>query len=626
MRRAQLEGELTAERRVAEQAAKARAERTQRIAHLEAAARARHARWARPPAASPTCSPPSTRRSWRAMREFRGRAGRRPRRRARASPPSCAPAPREEAEIQQRPARAQRGSSPRAEVRAQQAARPGGRGRAGADRAGRAARAARPSRREEPLEPEEAPQLRQRDRAPVNAAASSSARSTRWPSRSTTRRSPTSRSSSASAPTSRPRCASCAPSSATPTARSARRSSETFDGRGQELRGAVADALPRRPRAPAARARGNTARAPCSAAPRPTTAATVVRGRGRGGRRSRSRRRGRGRRGRHRPRRRPRRRDRDHARGQVDEAPDAALSGGEKSMTAIAFLFSVFLAQAVPVLHPRRGRGRARRPQHRPLPRPPARHADRAQFIVVTHQKRTMEAADTLYGVSMGDDGVSKVVSRKMPQRSSVAEARGARGGTALRAARLRPPPGSLSAWTTAHPAHTSRSPPAPTWCPATARPSARSSTSWPTRRTEIFDGLVIDTRLGPGGLRFVDAPEVERDLRARRRPERARRGGRPVARAHRLARRDREPRRGGLRQRAAGQAAPRRGTSSPGATEATLQRLLAPEARERVRVEVPDRLVARTLVHRLRRGLVHAGVQPRDRVAQPPRLVLQGL
>jgi chromosome segregation protein len=33
--------------------------------------------------------------------------------------------------------------------------------------------------------------------------------------------------------------------------------------------------------------------------------------------------------------------------------------------------------------------------------------ADRAQFIVVTHQKRTMEAADALYGVTMGGDGVS---------------------------------------------------------------------------------------------------------------------------------------------------------------------------------------------------------------------------
>ena len=44
-------------------------------------------------------------------------------------------------------------------------------------------------------------------------------------------------------------------------------------------------------------------------------------------------------------------------------------------------------------------------------------YSDRAQFIVVTHQKRTMDAADTLYGVSMGDDGVSRVVSRKLAGR-----------------------------------------------------------------------------------------------------------------------------------------------------------------------------------------------------------------
>jgi chromosome segregation protein len=43
------------------------------------------------------------------------------------------------------------------------------------------------------------------------------------------------------------------------------------------------------------------------------------------------------------------------------------------------------------------------------------RYSDRAQFIVITHQKRTMEAADWLYGVSMGGDGVSKVLSRRLP-------------------------------------------------------------------------------------------------------------------------------------------------------------------------------------------------------------------
>ena len=42
------------------------------------------------------------------------------------------------------------------------------------------------------------------------------------------------------------------------------------------------------------------------------------------------------------------------------------------------------------------------------------RYSDRAQFIVVTHQKRTMDAADTLYGVSMGGDGISRVISRRL--------------------------------------------------------------------------------------------------------------------------------------------------------------------------------------------------------------------
>jgi chromosome segregation protein len=50
------------------------------------------------------------------------------------------------------------------------------------------------------------------------------------------------------------------------------------------------------------------------------------------------------------------------------------------------------------------------------------RYSDRAQFIVVTHQKRTMDAADTLYGVSMGADGVSQVISRKLSGRPAAAD------------------------------------------------------------------------------------------------------------------------------------------------------------------------------------------------------------
>jgi chromosome segregation protein len=92
------------------------------------------------------------------------------------------------------------------------------------------------------------------------------------------------------------------------------------------------------------------------------------------------------------------------------------LSGGEKSMTAIAFLFAVFLARPCPFYildEVEAALDDLNIGRFLELLRA---NADRAQFIVVTHQKRTMEAADTLYGVSMGDDGVSKVISRKLPR------------------------------------------------------------------------------------------------------------------------------------------------------------------------------------------------------------------
>jgi chromosome segregation protein len=99
------------------------------------------------------------------------------------------------------------------------------------------------------------------------------------------------------------------------------------------------------------------------------------------------------------------------------------LSGGEKSMTAIAFLFAVFLARPCPFYildEVEAALDDLNIGRFLDLLRA---YADRAQFIVVTHQKRTMEAADTLYGVSMGDDGVSKVVSRRLPRDAAAAEA-----------------------------------------------------------------------------------------------------------------------------------------------------------------------------------------------------------
>src|SRR5262249_37486077 len=99
------------------------------------------------------------------------------------------------------------------------------------------------------------------------------------------------------------------------------------------------------------------------------------------------------------------------------------LSGGEKALGAISFLFAPFLARPCPVYlldeveaaldDPDIGR-------FRELLR---RYADRAQFIVITHQKRTMEAADSLYGVTMGADGVSQIVSRRVPRETPVSAA-----------------------------------------------------------------------------------------------------------------------------------------------------------------------------------------------------------
>jgi chromosome segregation protein len=92
------------------------------------------------------------------------------------------------------------------------------------------------------------------------------------------------------------------------------------------------------------------------------------------------------------------------------------LSGGEKSMTALAFLFAVFLARPCPFYildEVEAALDDLNIDRFLDLLR---QYSKRAQFIVVTHQRRTMEAADSLYGVSMGADGISKVVSRRLAQ------------------------------------------------------------------------------------------------------------------------------------------------------------------------------------------------------------------
>jgi chromosome segregation ATPase len=95
------------------------------------------------------------------------------------------------------------------------------------------------------------------------------------------------------------------------------------------------------------------------------------------------------------------------------------LSGGEKALVALAFVFAVFLARPSPFYildEVEAALDDANIDRFLQLIR---RFSDRAQFVVVTHQKRTMDAADVLYGVSMSDDGISQVVSRRLPREAS---------------------------------------------------------------------------------------------------------------------------------------------------------------------------------------------------------------
>jgi chromosome segregation protein len=97
------------------------------------------------------------------------------------------------------------------------------------------------------------------------------------------------------------------------------------------------------------------------------------------------------------------------------------LSGGEKALGAIAFLFSLFLARPSPFYlldEVEAALDDTNIGRFTDLLRT---YADRAQFIVITHQKRTMEAADVLYGVTMGPDGVSQIVSRRLPREDEAA-------------------------------------------------------------------------------------------------------------------------------------------------------------------------------------------------------------
>ena len=125
------------------------------------------------------------------------------------------------------------------------------------------------------------------------------------------------------------------------------------------------------------------------------------------------------------------------------------LSGGERSLTAVALLVSIFRARPSPFYIMDEVEAALDEVNLTRLVGLLTMLRDSSQLIIITHQKFTMESADALYGVSMRGDGITQVISQRIRQSRSRPRRRIV-GRTGTRSAR--------------------------TCCPATRRPAAARS------------------------------------------------------------------------------------------------------------------------------------------------------
>jgi len=99
------------------------------------------------------------------------------------------------------------------------------------------------------------------------------------------------------------------------------------------------------------------------------------------------------------------------------------LSGGERSLTAVALLVAIFRARPSPFYVLDEVEAALDDRNLSRLLDLLAGLRETSQLIVVTHQKRTMEIADALYGVSMRDDGITAVISQRLHREPELASA-----------------------------------------------------------------------------------------------------------------------------------------------------------------------------------------------------------
>ena len=95
----------------------------------------------------------------------------------------------------------------------------------------------------------------------------------------------------------------------------------------------------------------------------------------------------------------------------------ALLSGGEKTLTAIALLFAILNVKPVPFVILDEVEAALDEANVDAFGNYLQTRKERSQFIIITHKKRTMEYADALYGITMQESGVSKLVSVKLEDK-----------------------------------------------------------------------------------------------------------------------------------------------------------------------------------------------------------------
>ncbi len=104
----------------------------------------------------------------------------------------------------------------------------------------------------------------------------------------------------------------------------------------------------------------------------------------------------------------------------------AQLSSGERALTAIALLFAIYLVKPSPFCLLDEVDAPLDDANVDRFVAMLKEFSSRTQFIVITHNKKTMEAADTLYGVTMASPGVSQVVSVRLSEAEAVRDGKSA--------------------------------------------------------------------------------------------------------------------------------------------------------------------------------------------------------